>query len=115
MRMKKQIVTRPWGNFEQFTHNESTTVKIITVNPRESLSLQTHAKREEFWRIISGNGTVTIGKEQHPCALGDEFFIPLGAEHRVTGGENGVTFLEIAFGNFDENDIVRLEDKYGRN
>ena len=55
-KIDKYTEDRPWGKFEQFTKNEQTTVKIITVNPDAPLSLQKHAKRKEFWRIISGSG-----------------------------------------------------------
>ncbi len=105
---------RPWGEFERFTLNESTTVKIITVKPGEAFSLQTHLHRSEFWRITSGSGTVTVGNAQRAAQTGDTFFIHEGEIHRAEGGPNGLQFLEIAFGNFDETDITRLEDKYGR-
>ncbi len=105
---------RPWGGFERFTLNEKSTLKIITVNANEEFSLQTHARRDEFWRVLSGYGTVTVGEGQEEANPGDEFFIPRGVTHRAEGGEEGLVFLEIAFGEFDESDIVRLEDKYGR-
>ena len=105
---------RPWGNFERFTLNEKTTVKIVTVNPGEAISLQTHVHRDEFWRVIRGSGTVRIGQTDRRAQPGDSFLSPRGAEHRVEGGPEGLSFLEIAFGDFDENDITRLEDKYGR-
>jgi mannose-1-phosphate guanylyltransferase/mannose-1-phosphate guanylyltransferase/mannose-6-phosphate isomerase len=105
---------RPWGQFERFTLNEQTTVKIITVNAGEEFSLQTHEDRDEFWRVLSGYGVVTVGDKQHDASPGDEFFITRGDKHRAQGGEEGLVFLEIAFGVFDEDDIKRLEDKYGR-
>ncbi len=108
------IDKRPWGNFEQFTHNEQTTVKIITVDALAKLSLQTHDRRGEFWRIISGSGIATVGQEQHNAKTGDSFFIPTHAQHRMEAGPEGVVFMEIAFGEFDENDIIRIEDAYGR-
>ena len=107
-------VTRPWGNFERFTLNEATTVKIITVSAGESLSLQTHEHRDEFWRILAGSGTVTLDEKEYPANAGDDFFSPRHTKHRVTGGPNGLSFLEIAFGTFDEDDITRLDDRYGR-
>lgn len=105
---------RPWGGFERFTLNEPSTVKIITVNPGEALSLQTHANRDEFWRVIDGSGTITLDGANHAATVGQDFFTPRGTEHRVTGGPEGISFLEIAFGEFDEKDITRLEDRYGR-
>ena len=105
---------RPWGGFERFTLNEATTVKIVTVKEGEAISLQTHAHRDEFWRVIKGSGTVHIAGKDHIAKEGDMFFGRRGEEHRVEGGTGGLTFLEIAFGDFDEDDITRLEDKYGR-
>lgn len=105
---------RPWGNFERFTLNEPSTVKIITVNPNQKLSLQRHKKREEFWKIISGEGFATVLSERKLVKTGDTVFIPRHAEHRMESGDTTLIFLEIAFGEFDEADIERLEDVYGR-
>jgi len=106
--------TRPWGDFERFTLNERTTVKLITVRNGEKFSLQSHKHRGEFWRIITGSGTITLDQKQHMVHAGESFFSPVGHEHRMEGGPEGITFIEIAFGDFDESDIKRLEDKYGR-
>ena len=105
---------RPWGQFERFTLNEKSTVKIITVNAGEEFSLQTHQGRDEFWRVLSGYGVVVVGETSEDASPGDEFFIPRGSKHRAEGGEEGLVLLEIAFGDFEESDVVRLEDKYGR-
>lgn len=105
---------RPWGNFERFTLNEKSTVKIITVRPGEAFSLQSHKHRGEFWRILAGSGVVTLDTHEQRIHAGESFFSPEGHEHRMEGGPEGLTFLEIAFGDFDENDVTRLEDKYGR-
>jgi mannose-6-phosphate isomerase-like protein (cupin superfamily) len=112
--MKTLTVEKPWGKFEQFTHDELTTVKIISVNPGASLSLQTHKNRAEFWRVLAGHPTVTIGGEQIPANPGEEFHIGKTQPHRLEAKDDPVKILEIAYGVFDENDIVRLEDKYGR-
>ena len=105
---------RPWGNFERFTLNEKTTVKIVTVNEGESISLQTHENRDEFWRVLKGSGVIRIGDTDSEAHEGSAFFCKRGSEHRVTGGTGGTVFLEIAFGDFAESDIKRLEDRYGR-
>ena len=111
-RYEKEV--RPWGGFERFTLNEKTTIKIITVAPGEAFSLQTHEKRKEFWRILRGSGTITHGKVITEGKAGDEFLIQEGDEHRAEANAEGLEFLEIAFGEFDEGDITRLEDRYGR-
>ncbi len=105
---------RPWGNFERFTLNEKTTVKIITVKPGEEFSLQSHKHRGEFWRILSGTGKITLDNYHHAIHSGESFFSPVGHEHRMEAGLDDLIFLEIAFGDFSENDIKRLEDRYGR-
>jgi mannose-6-phosphate isomerase len=111
---KHSNVTRPWGTFEQFTQNETTTVKIITVSSGKKLSLQTHANRDEFWCIIGGSGFVTIGSEKKEARIGDEFYVSRGTPHRAEGGPEDLRFLEICFGQFDEDDEIRIEDDYGR-
>lgn len=105
---------RPWGAFEQFTANEPSTVKILYVAPGKRLSLQRHAKRSEWWRVIEGDGTVALGSKEYAVSVGDEIEIPVGMLHRLSGGPRGLTVLEIGFGEFDENDIVRVEDDFGR-
>lgn len=105
---------RPWGSFEQFTHDEPSTVKIIRVNPGARLSLQRHAKRAEFWQVLDGAGTAEVDGTAIPLAPGVRVAIPLGATHRLSGGPDGLAVLEIATGEFDENDIERLEDDFGR-
>lgn len=105
---------RPWGSFERFTLNEPSTVKIITIKPGEAFSLQQHTHRDEEWKFLNGTGTVTVGDINKEVGPGDTFFVLRGTTHRVEGGKEGLQFLEIALGDFDESDIVRFEDKYGR-
>jgi len=105
---------RPWGNFERFTLNEPCTVKVITVNPGQEFSLQQHAHRDEEWRILSGSGVVTVGENTVEARAGNIFRVARGQKHRVKGGPEGVVFLEISFGEFDESDITRFADDYGR-
>lgn len=116
--VEKYTEQRPWGKFEQFTRNQRTTVKIITIEPGQILSLQYHSLRDEFWHILEGEALVTVGMETVSSVLpGAEFFIPRKTLHRIGSlrRDKGVKFLEIAFGKFDESDIVRVEDRYGRN
>ena len=104
---------RPWGEFKQFVHNKECTVKIITVKQGGILSKQYHHHRDELWVILDDGIIVEIDDETMLAKKGDEFFIPKGTVHRVSS-EKGGRFMEIAFGDFDEKDIVRLDDKYGR-
>lgn len=105
---------RPWGSFERFTLNEKSTVKLIRVEPGQEFSLQQHAHRDEEWLILQGTGLVTVGEAATEVKPGDNFFVARGTLHRVKGGPEGILFLEIALGEFDEADITRLEDDYGR-
>lgn len=105
---------RPWGEFIEFSRNTPSTVKILTVKPNEALSLQKHSNRDEFWKIISGSGFVTIGKDRIIAKPEAEFFIPRETEHRIEGGIEALVVLEISYGTFEDDDIIRLEDRYGR-
>jgi mannose-6-phosphate isomerase-like protein (cupin superfamily) len=111
-------VAKPWGSFEQFTLNEPTTVKIIKVNPNSSISLQRHKNRREFWLILSGDGYVQLGEINTMIHVvggkGHSFNIPEGELHRAFTTDSYLEILEISYGEFDENDIERIEDKYGR-
>lgn len=105
---------RPWGSFHQITHNESTTVKIITVDGGGELSLQRHDHRDELWTILDHGLVVEIDGFRRPVAVGEQVWIPRGTTHRVASVAGRARFLEVAFGTFDECDIERLEDRYGR-
>lgn len=105
---------RPWGGFEQFTQNEDSTVKILTIRAGQQFSLQTHEHRDEFWYIIAGDGVLTAGDEHTEAHAGMEFWIPRGVQHRAHASGTDLKILEISFGHFDEDDIVRLADDYGR-
>lgn len=112
MNIKNDI--RPWGSFRQFTENEPTTIKIIHINAGQCLSLQYHNKRSEFWVVLSGNPTVVIGDKVINASEGEEFFVLKKTHHRIEASNSDVRILEVAFGDFDEDDIVRIEDVYGR-
>lgn len=106
---------RPWGRFEQLALNEQVTVKIITVEPGHRLSLQTHTSRDESWKVLDEGLTVEIGGRAWRPEVGEQVWIPRGVTHRVANaGARAARFLEVAYGEFDEGDIVRLEDDYAR-
>jgi mannose-6-phosphate isomerase-like protein (cupin superfamily) len=108
-------VERPWGNFQQFASNEHVTVKIITVQPGHRLSLQTHSHRGEFWQVLDAPIEVTVGERTWSAEVGESVWVPCGALHRMANkGDRPGRLLEIAYGDFDEADIVRLEDDYAR-
>jgi mannose-6-phosphate isomerase len=105
---------RPWGNFVRLSHNEPCSVKIITVKAGKRLSLQSHNKRSELWRVLDGPMTVQLGDEIQSLQRDEEVFIPVGTKHRACGEEVDGRWLEISFGDFDEDDIIRYEDDFGR-
>lgn len=108
------VDVRPWGVFRQYTHDERTTVKLIEVAAGGRLSLQRHVHRDELWVVLEGELQVQVGDRMVLSRPGAEFFIPRGMLHRVEAGARGGRFLEICFGVFDEDDIERLDDAYGR-
>ena len=108
------IDRRPWGDFRRFTADEKCTVKIVRIKPGRRNSLQYHRYRKEFWYVIDGRAKLRIGNRNVVAERGDSFVIPIGALHRWGALKKPVTILEIAYGKFDENDIVRVEDDYGR-
>jgi mannose-1-phosphate guanylyltransferase/mannose-6-phosphate isomerase len=114
-RPEPHTTVRPWGRFTQFTLNHPTTVKVIEVQPGAVLSLQRHRQRAELW--IPLDPTLEVEVEGHSWRPGVEepVWIPVGATHRLAApGDAGGRVLEIAFGQFDEDDIERLADNYGR-
>ena len=112
--MKIYSESRPWGRFEKFHENKSCTVKLIYVNANSRLSLQYHKKRSEFWKVIKGTAMVEIDEKRIVLEEGETIMIPKQARHRVHELESECIILEISYGRFDENDIVRLEDDYQR-
>ena len=114
--IRERIVVsrRPWGNFRQFSLNEPTTVKVITVEAGQQLSLQTHELRDELWIVLDDGIRVQVGDDVIDAAVGDEYVIPRGTKHRLSSRGPTGRILEVAFGKFDEDDIVRLEDVYNR-
>ncbi|MBI5139671.1 phosphomannose isomerase type II C-terminal cupin domain [Candidatus Nomurabacteria bacterium] len=111
---KPFTVVRPWGEFRQLTHNSTSTVKIHRIKPNQENSFQSHKKRSEFWYIISGGGKIVINDQELDANPGDEFTAELGDKHRWIAGPLGMVLAEVAIGDFDEEDIIRYEDDYGR-
>ncbi len=105
---------KPWGLFEQFVLNGKCTVKILTVKPNQQLSLQMHQHRDEMWIAVDAGLVAEVGDKKTSLKQGDRVFIKRGTRHRLFGRASGGRVLEISLGFFDENDIVRLEDVYGR-
>ena len=109
-------VHRPWGSYATLKKEDGYQVKRITVAPRQKLSLQYHHKRAEHWVVTQGKAVVQVGEEEFELGPGEYRFIPLGEKHRLTNnGESDLVLIEVQVGSYlEEDDIVRLEDAYGR-
>lgn len=107
---------RPWGHFRSFCVNEPVTVKVITVQPGQRLSLQKHAHRAELWTVLDDAPMeVTVGDRTWSVGRDEQVWVPLGAVHRMANvGSAPARILEVGYGVFDEDDIVRIEDDYSR-
>jgi mannose-6-phosphate isomerase-like protein (cupin superfamily) len=108
---------RPWGQYQILYDGDDCKVKRITVNPGGKLSYQYHFKRNEDWLIISGHGVVTLDGIKSSISPGHRIHIATKIPHRVHNtGSEPLVFIEIQTGSyFGEDDIVRIEDDYGRN
>jgi mannose-6-phosphate isomerase len=111
---KRITVKKPWGGFDELTENETTTVKILTVLPHQETSLQVHEHRSEWWVVLDEKMDVVIDDKHMTVYRGQDIFIPQGSAHRVVGLDTPCRWLEISFGDFNERDIHRLKDDYGR-
>ncbi len=109
-------VVRPWGYYESLLMGERFQVKRIVVNPGGILSLQKHFHRAEHWTVVAGSALVTVGEKQQLLSENESIYIPLGAVHRMENpGRIPMALIEVQSGAYlGEDDIVRLEDSYGR-
>jgi len=107
---------RPWGKYRNIGLGERYQVKLITVNPGASLSLQLHHHRSEHWVVVSGTGKVTRGDETFSLYENQSTFIPVGVKHRLENpGHIPLQIIEVQSGGYlGEDDIVRFDDRYGR-
>ena len=107
---------RPWGSYTVLEDGPTFKVKRIEVLPGKRLSYQRHARRSEHWFIVHGNSVVTLDGERRELSAGESVDIPVGTDHRIENASDQlVTFVEVQHGEyFGEDDIVRLEDDYGR-
>jgi len=107
---------KPWGSYTNLLDEEYTKVKKIVIKSGEAPSYQYHFKRSEIWIIVKGEAEVKIDDVVMQHKVGDVIRIPVEASHQVRNiGEDELVFVEVQLGDyFGEDDIVRLEDKYGR-
>lgn len=109
------FVERPWGSFKQYANNRECTVSLMTVKPGQRLSLQSHTGRAELWIVIDDGAVVHVGEDERAYKAGDEIWIPANERHRLScKGDKPVRVLEVAFGNWQQDDIARYADDYRR-
>lgn len=108
---------RPWGEFYGWDEGASWKLKTLYVRPGKRLSLQYHHHRSELWTLVAGDATATIEAngthKRIPLMIGQIFAVPVHTVHRLESKRGGIV-VEVALGDFDENDIVRVEDDHGR-
>jgi mannose-1-phosphate guanylyltransferase/mannose-6-phosphate isomerase len=109
-------VARPWGWYDSIGAGERFQVKMISVKPGASLSLQMHHHRAEHWVVVKGTAEVTRGSKTFLLTENQSTFIPLGEVHRLHNpGKTALEMIEVQSGSYlGEDDIVRIEDTYGR-
>jgi len=109
-------VYRPWGSFQELDSNEGYKVKRLTILPGARLSLQMHEQRAEHWVVVSGTATVTRGTETSDLQANQSTYIPVGVQHCIANnGEEDLHIIEVQTGGYlGEDDIIRIDDVYGR-
>ncbi len=107
---------RPWGTFTVLDEGDNFKVKRIEVLPGKRLSYQKHSQRAEHWFVVQGTAKVTLDDRDHFVAAGEAIDIAIGSAHRVENpGAELLVFIEVQRGSYlGEDDIVRLQDDFGR-
>jgi mannose-6-phosphate isomerase-like protein (cupin superfamily) len=107
---------RPWGRFKVLLDLPHTKVKLIEVDPKQRLSLQSHQKRDEFWTVVKGTAVVKKGWQTLTLQKGGSVYIMRTQKHRIENiGDSQLQFVEVQTGEyFGEDDIERFDDDYGR-
>ena len=114
--MSEKYDTRPWGNYTVLDDTDTFKVKRIEVLPGKRLSYQKHSQRAEHWFVVAGTAKVTLDDKEILVRAGEAIDIPIGAAHRVENPEEeNLVFIEVQRGSYlGEDDIVRLQDDFGR-
>jgi mannose-6-phosphate isomerase-like protein (cupin superfamily) len=107
---------RPWGSFTVLDEGDGYKVKRLEVLPRKRLSYQKHARRAEHWFVVQGEARITLDDREIIKRAGESVDIAVGTAHRVENpGDELLIFIEVQRGDYlGEDDIVRLEDDFGR-
>ena len=114
---KQSKTKRPWGSYEILCKGTGYQSKRLTINSGQRLSLQTHKHRDEQWVIAKGTAKVTIGDKVITLGKGQSTEVPRTIQHRIENISDidSLEIIEVQIGDYiDEEDIIRLEDDYGR-
>ncbi len=114
--LTQRRVYRPWGSYETVEQGERHQVKLLSVNPGATLSLQMHHHRSEHWIVVQGTATVTCDQREFVVHENESTYIPIGSKHRLANpGKIPLHLIEVQVGSYlGEDDIVRFQDAYGR-
>ncbi len=114
--MSGEVTKRPWGQFTILEEGVGFKVKRLEVLPKQATSLQHHNKRDEHWVVVSGCGTIINGDKTLKLSHNESAYIKKGAKHRIMNdGDELLVIIEVQCGDeLVEEDIVRYEDRYGR-
>lgn len=108
------IEERPWGYFKILQSGDGYQVKELYIKPYHQLSLQSHKNREEIWSVVFGEGSCIIGVENRNLSVGDVVKIKKNQIHRLSSKDRPIKIIEVQVGDYDESDITRYLDDYGR-
>jgi mannose-1-phosphate guanylyltransferase len=110
------IAYRPWGSYQVLVDTKQYKVKRIVVKPGDKLSLQKHHHRSEHWVVVSGTATVTLDQDEFLLRPNESTYIKIGQVHRLENkGKINLVIIEVQVGEYTgEDDIVRVDDVYGR-
>jgi len=113
---QREFDKRPWGTYTVLDEGAHFKVKRIEVLPGKRLSYQKHSKRAEHWFVVEGNARVTLDEKEIDLNVGQAIDIPKGSAHRIENpGPELLVFVEVQRGDYlGEDDIVRLQDDFGR-
>jgi mannose-1-phosphate guanylyltransferase/mannose-6-phosphate isomerase len=114
---KKKRESRPWGSYEILVSGPGFQIKRITVKAEFRLSLQWHRHRDETWVVARGTAKVTVGEEEHILGRGQSMFVSRNTHHRIENisSVESLEIIEVQTGDYlGEDDIVRVEDDFGR-
>ncbi|MGE3537989.1 MAG: phosphomannose isomerase type II C-terminal cupin domain [Candidatus Tectimicrobiota bacterium] len=108
--------TRPWGSYTVIDVGPQYQVKRLEVLPGQRMSYQKHEKRCEHWTIVQGTARITLEGQELTVATGESMDVPIGAAHRIANpGQELLVMIEVQRGSYlGEDDIIRLQDDYGR-